>query len=238
MKKIVLGTVQLGMKYGLANTHGQPTKDQAFNILDTALVSGIEYLDTAWAYGTSEDVIGEWIRNRPSSKRIKIISKLKPHVLNDYPDGTKAYEVLKKEVDKSLERLNIKVLDGYMLHSPYYVYSKHIMDGLKKIKEEGKVKNIGVSVYDEAEALEAVKFGVDYIQIPYNIFDQRLDKTDFFDLAEKNKVKVFARSPFLQGVLLMQPDRLPENLSYLRDHLEKLINIANKYNLTQNEIAL
>lgn len=237
-KKLVLGTVQLGMKYGLNNTHGQPTKEESFMILDKALASGIDTFDTAWAYGEAEDVLGAWIKERNLAGKIKIISKMKPHALNDYPDGTKAVDIVEMEVEKSLKRLGVKSLDGYLLHSPNYVYMNYIMEGLQKIKEKGLVKNIGVSIYDEPEALQAASLGVDYIQIPYNAFDQRLDSTLFFDLAKENNVTVFARAPFLQGLLLMQPQHLPAHLVFIAPHLEKFISICKKYNLSQGEASL
>ncbi|MEK7095336.1 MAG: aldo/keto reductase, partial [Patescibacteria group bacterium] len=236
--KLVLGTVQFGLKYGLNNTLGQPTTDESFAILDEALASGITTFDTAWAYGTAEDVLGAWIKERSLAGKVSIISKMKPHALNDYPDGTKSSDIVKMELEKSLKRLGLDYLDGYLFHSPHYVYLDHMIEGLKKVKKSGLVKNIGVSVYDEAEALQAVSLGMDYVQVPYNAFDQRLDATDFFEIAKKNKVTVFARSPFLQGLLLMKPSELPVHLSYLRPHLERFISIAVKYNLTQTEAAV
>jgi len=236
--KLVLGTVQLGMKYGLCNTHGQPTQEEAFSILDTALRSGIDTFDTAWAYGTAEDVLGAWIRERSLAGQVHLISKMKPHSLNEYPDGTKADYVVQKELEKSLERLGIPALDGYLFHSPHYIYLSHMVEGLRKAREAGLVKHVGVSVYDEAEALQAAELGVNYVQVPYNAFDQRLDKTDFFDIAKKNNVTVFARSPFLQGLLLMQPSELPEHLVSLRPHLEQYAEICKSNSLTQTEAAL
>ncbi len=236
--KLVLGTVQLGMKYGLNNTHGQPTIDEAFSILDAALASGIDTFDTAFAYGMAEDVLGAWIKERKMRDKIRVISKMRPHALNDYPDGTTAVDVVMTELKKSLKRLNVESLDGYMFHSPHYIYLKHMVEGMQKAKKEGLVKNIGVSIYDEGEALQAVELGVDYVQVPYNAFDQRLDRTEFFDIAKKNKVKVFARSPFLQGLLLMRPDQLPEHLASLAPLLEKFIDIAKRHNLTQTEASL
>ncbi len=236
--KLVLGTVQLGLKYGLNNTHGQPTTEESFAILDAALAAGIDTFDTAWAYGTAEDVLGAWLLTRSLAGKVRIISKMKPHALNDYLDGTKASDVVRMELEKSLIRLGVESLDGYLFHSPHYIYLTHMIEGMQKAKEKGLVKNIGVSTYDEAEALQATELGVDYVQVPYNAFDQRLDKTDFFDIAKKNKVTVFARSPFLQGLLLMQPSELPEHLSSLRPQLEQFIAIAKRYDLTQSEAAL
>lgn len=236
--KLVLGIAQLGMKYGLNNTHGQPAKEESFSILDAALFAGINTFDTAHAYGTAEDILGEWIQSRSLADKVHIISKMKPHALNDYPDGTKAIDVVLAELGKSLKRLNIKSLDGYLFHSPHYIYLIHMIEGMQKAKKDGLVKNIGVSTYDEAEALQAVESGIDYVQIPYNAFDQRLDATDFFEIAKKNKVTVFARSPFLQGLLLMQPNKLPPHLVSMRPQLEQFIVIAKHRNLTQAEAAL
>jgi len=236
--KLVLGTVQFGMKYGLNNLHGQPTREEAFSILDAALATGIDTFDTAYAYGTAEDVLGAWIRDRSLAGKVRVISKMKPHALNDYPDGTKASEVVQTELEKSLARLGVKSLDGYLFHSPHYIYMSHMVEGLREAKEAGLVKHIGVSIYDEGEALQAAELGVDYVQVPYNAFDQRLDATDFFDIAKKNKVTVFARSPFLQGLLLMRPSELPEHLAQLRPHLERFIAIAARHDLTQAEAAM
>ena len=163
---------------------------------------------------------------------------MKPHALNDYADGVKATDIVQAELEKSLIRLKVKTLDGYLFHSPHYIYLKHMVAGLQKAKDSGLVKNIGVSIYDIGEALQAAELGVDYIQVPYNVFDQRLDSTNFFDIAKKNKVKVFARSPFLQGLLLMKPNELPSHLSYLINYLEKFKKISEKYNITPLEASL
>ena len=234
----VLGTVQLGMKYGLNNRHSQPTPDESFSILDAAFAAGINTFDTAYAYGTAEDILGAWIKDRSLADKIRIISKMKPHVLNDYPDGAKAVDIIKIELEKTLNRLNLKSIDGYLFHSPHYIYLRHMVDGMKKIRDIGVVKNIGVSIYNEAEALQAVEMGIDYVQVPYNIFDQRLDRTVFFELAKKNKVTVFARSPFLQGLLLTRPERIPKNLFYMRPYVEQFIEIVKKYHLSPVEASL
>ena len=133
--KFVLGTVQLGMKYGLHNTHGQPTKKESFSILDAALAAGIDTFDTAWAYGTAEDILGAWLRARSLAGKIRVISKMRPHALNDYPDGTKAQDVVRMELEKSLARLGVKSLDGYLFHSPHYIYMSHMVEGLREAKE-------------------------------------------------------------------------------------------------------
>jgi aryl-alcohol dehydrogenase-like predicted oxidoreductase len=236
--KLVLGTVQLGMPYGLNNTSGQPSREGSLAILDAAFENGIDIFDTAHAYGSAEDVLGDWIMKRSREDGISVISKMKPHVLNEYPDGAKAGEVVEEQICKSLERLHLKSLDGYLLHSPYYMYVAHVIDGLQKAKKKGLVRNIGVSIYDEDEALQAVELGVDYIQVPYNALDQRLDRTEFFTLAKKNRITVFARSPFLQGLLLMDPSALPPHLSHARPLLENFITLTEKHGLSRVEACM
>lgn len=235
----ILGTTQIGLpSYGLKNTHGQPTRDEAFAILDAALVAGIDTFDTAYAYGTAEDVLGDWIHERALAGKVHVITKMRPHAHNDYPDGTKSVDVVRMELEKSLKRLRLESVEGYLFHSPYYIYMSHLVEGLAKMREEGKVKHIGVSIYDEAEALQAAEFGVDCIQVPYNAFDQRLDKTDFFETTEKKNITVYPRSPFLQGLLLMSPEEVPERLSYMRPYLERFADIMKRYNLSSREASL
>ncbi len=236
--KLVLGTAQLGGGYGLLNPRQKFTSEGAAEILDTALSAGINTFDTAYAYGQAEDLLGNWVASRNLSGKVNIISKLKPHALNDYADGTRASDIVAREVEKSLQRLKIDKLDGYLLHSPHYIYLKHVVAGLRQAQEAGSVANIGVSIYNEEEALQAVELPVDYIQVPYNVFDRRLERTDFFELAARNQVTVFARSPFLKGLLVAEPDQIPAYLGYARPLVEELIALNKKYHLSPLQSAL
>ncbi len=236
--RLVLGTVQLGMQYGLANKTGQSSREESFAILDRALNSGINTFDTAWAYGEAEDVLGEWIVARSLARKIYIVSKMKPHVLNDYPDGEKASDIVQYEIEKTLRRLHADRIDGYLFHSPHYVYLEHAVRGLLKIKDSGLVSHVGVSVYDEPEALQALASGLDYIQIPYNIFDKRFEQNGFSASAKKQGARVFARSPFLQGLLVMRPDEVPEHLAYARPYLEQLQAILKRHHVGAVEASL
>ncbi len=239
LNKLCLGTVQLGLPYGVNNKVGKPTKEESEAILDTAYRAGIRIFDTAAAYGNAEEIIGDWIRTRNLQKQVKIISKLRPNILED--DHFPIPEVIRREVEKSLEQLNIGKLEGYLLHTPSYFYNKAVIEGLEQVKAIGLVENIGVSIYETQEALDvAASERIDYIQIPYNILDQRLDRTEFFSLTKKNRIKVFARSPFLQGLLFMEPEearlkneRSEKYLTQMRkiiiDHNEKIANIALKF---------
>lgn len=228
--KLCLGTVQLGTKYGIKNELGrQPTNEESFAVLRKAIDFGIEYFDTASVYGNAESILGDFgICKYP----VQVISKLRPDLEADV-------QVVLREIHQSLERLQTQFIYGYMLHRASDFYRKGILDGLMLAKEKGLIRTIGVSIYEPEDALRVVADSrVDSIQVPYNVFDQRLDQTDFFELAEKNNVMVFARSAFLQGLLLMDETQLPTNLLLARPWLNQFHSIARDYNFSYMEAAL
>jgi len=235
--RLCLGTVQFGLEYGVNNKTGKPGPDEVFAMLDYALEHGIEYIDTAVAYGNAEELLGEYFNSREVSADLKVISKLMPNLIAD--DCTDAEPLVIKEVEKSLKRLQLNSLEGYLLHTPANFYNPGIMRGLKHAKDLGLIKNLGVSIYETQHALDVVNSGlVDYIQVPYNIFDQRLEKNEFFSLAHANGVMVFGRAPFLQGLLFMQSQEVPEHLARARDYLQEFEGIISRYNLIRAEASL
>ena len=229
--KLCLGTVQMGQKYGVANALGrQPLPQESFSVLQAALDKGISYFDTASIYGTSEEVIGAF--HLAGRHDTHIISKLPPET----EDSEKA---VLDEVRKTLSRLQADRIDGYLLHDARDMERQGIVRGLCKAKEKGLVGSIGVSVYEPRDAYYAVSVSwVDYVQIPYNVLDQRLDEADFFYQAKKYGVKVFARSLFLQGLLAMDLDNLPNTLLEARSLLEKFQSISDGHGFTRKEAAL
>ena len=228
--KICLGTVQLGMHYGINNALGrQPTGNESFQLLQTAIDSGIKFFDTASVYGNAESVLSAFGINRFN---VNVISKLRPNLPADQ-------SLVLNEIQSSLERLGLQALNGYLLHHADDFYRSEILRALKLAKDKGLTQNIGVSIYEPDDALNAVRDpDIDYIQIPYNVLDQRLDQTDFFELAKKNKVTVFARSAFLQGLLLIEKNNLPPNLSDAWQHIERFRHIAREHGFEPSEAAL
>ena len=230
INKLCLGTVQLGMKYGIKNEiNRQPTCQESLAVLETAINSKIKYYDTASVYGNAEEILGKF---NIGSYDVNVVSKLRPNISFD------EVATVQKEVRKSILRLNIDVIDGYILHDAKDFYNQGIMNGLQTCKEKGLVRNIGVSIYGIQDAINVVRSGlVDYIQIPYSVFDQRLNETDFFYIAAKNSVRIFARSAFLQGLLLMNIKDLPSKLLEVKPYLEKFECIVSDYGLTRYEAA-
>jgi aryl-alcohol dehydrogenase-like predicted oxidoreductase len=231
---LCLGTVQFGLQYGINNRYGKPNRQQVFSILDQALESGIRYIDTAVDYGDAEELLGEYGVDR---KNLKVISKLLPNLIEE--DCPNPEEVVEQQVRGSLKRLRLDSLDGYLLHNPQNFYNKGIMAGLQKCKEMGLISNLGVSIYEERHALDAAGSGlIDYIQVPYSVFDQRLDRTDLFKIAKRNGVRVFARSAFLQGLIMMEDERIPDHLSLARKYLKIFDSIISKYSYSRVQAAL
>lgn len=223
MTKLCLGTVQFGMRYGINNVLGrQPTWEESFEMLDLAIENGIKVIDTARAYGEAELILGKYFKKKKSSHKIAVISKLRPNVIGD---NNKIKQVVFQECKNTLHRLRIEQLDGYLLHTPEYIYEEEIVDALTSLKKDQLVKNIGVSIYNIKEGEKAIDTGViDYIQLPYSVLDQRAAKSGFIEKANNKGITIFARSTFLQGVFMMKQEHIPD---YLKHSLE-YINIFNE----------
>ncbi len=228
--KLCLGTVQLGMKYGINNTIGrQPKVEESLALLQTAQSAGIDTFDTASVYGNAEEILGHF--QQTLHGKVHFISKLKP----DCDDNPLA---VLEEVQNSLQRLEVKQLAGYLLHRAADMKHQGIMDGLAEAKKRGLTKKIGVSIYEPEEAMLAAEDKrIDCIQVPYNVLDKRLDQAGFFDLAKSNKKEVYARSALLQGLLLMEPQNAEQRVNGSGNFIAEFQEIAKKFNYTPLEAA-
>lgn len=224
MNKLVLGTVQFGLQYGV-NSAGRPSEDAVKSILAEAAKGGIATLDTSSAYGNSEEILGECITQE---ENFKIISK--------YPKG----EIPVREMFyASLKRLKVDSLYGYLLHH-FEVYKNNpkVWEEFVALKESGKVKKIGFSLYtpSELEFILKNKSPFDLIQVPFNIFDKKF-LPYMKDLHEKG-VEIHVRSTFLQGLFFKDRNALPEKLQPLKKYLFQLDEYSSQSGLNISEIAL
>lgn len=232
--KLCLGTVQFGMNYGINNQIGQPLRQAVFEMIDYAKENGVQYLDTAAAYGEAEEILGMYPGGLSD---VGLISKLRPNLMATTAIS-QVKPVLRDQVCRSLKKLGVAKLDGFLLHTPADFYNEAVMEAMQECRDEGIVGHIGVSIYETQHALDVVSSGiVDYIQIPYNVFDQRLDQTEFFSIAKRNKVTVFGRSAFLQGLLLMNDDGLPTHLAQAKGYLQQFDEIIAQYGFSRQEAA-
>jgi len=202
--KIAIGTVQFGLNYGIANINGQTSQIEAKKIISTALKYGIDTLDTAAAYGESEKVLGEI-----STKGFDIITKI-PSISNISTNGT---DWVIHNIKQSLDRLQVQNIYGILIHNSADILGpqgNNIAKGLNIAKSEGLTKKIGYSIY--APDILSDLFNVlpaDIVQAPLNVFDQRLINSGWLNFLSKNGVEVHVRSIFLQGLLLMPPEKRP-----------------------------
>lgn len=232
---LVLGTVQLGLPYGIANKIGQPSQDVAADVVRTAWASGIREFDTAQDYGTSEEILGKAFAQLGVSSQAKVISKIDPQIDHGNP------QAMAKAIEGSLKRLGMPCLWGLMIHKEEFLsqWPKGMGKILRDFVTAGKVKHIGVSVYSPDRALEALNMeGIDMIQAPSNILDRRFEKKKFFEQAAQRKKQVYIRSVFLQGLILMEPDALSGDMLFARPVLEKITALARELKVTRNELAL
>ena len=113
---------------------------------------------------------------------------------------------LEKHIKNSLKRLNVQSLHGLLLHNSKDLLSdkgKMLVDSLKKIKSNGLVNKIGVSVYAPSEfdrIFDLIK--IDIVQAPLNIIDRRFETSGLLTKLY-NGIEIHIRSVFLQGLLLM-----------------------------------
>ncbi|PTM58860.1 aldo/keto reductase [Desmospora activa] len=238
--KWALGTAQLGQSYGIANQTGKPSRKSAQEILETAVAAGATYLDTAPAYGDSEKIIGEYIQKQSSASRVpSIVTKLPPVPPSADPQAID--QLVRQSALSSIRRLHVPHIDVYLLHHPADLTShqENVISALATIQAEGLVKRIGVSVYTPEEAEAALTLDcLDAIQVPVNILDHRFLRADLLKRFASKGMAVFARSIYLQGLMLMEPEHVPPSLYTAREPLRKLRRLAKELNMTPARLSL
>ncbi|MDA9172824.1 aldo/keto reductase [Candidatus Pelagibacter sp.] len=208
--KIGIGTAQLGMKYGIANKSSKITLNNFEKILNYSLKKKIFLIDTANTYGNSEDKIGALFSKNKKFTKFKVITKL--NSLRKF-DNKNIYPKILKLITLSIKKMNVKKLDGVLLHDMNDLKSyksEKIIQTLYEIKKKGLISKLGISAYDIRDVLKYTKkFNFDFIQFPLNIFDQRILDKKILKKLKDRKIEIHIRSIFLQGLLLMSKNNLP-----------------------------
>jgi len=235
MKRLVLGTAQLGMRYGISNRTGKPDLDTAESIVKTAWDSGIREFDTAQVYGDSEQVLGTVLHSLGIRNEVRVISKLHPDI--DHLN----HDAMSQALEETLSTVGISNLYGMMLHreESLDLWNSGLGEILAGFARSGQVNQVGVSVYSPARAIQALETdGITIVQVPANIFDRRFEKAGVFDLAEKKEKTVYVRSIFLQGLFFLPPDSLPEHLKAAASPLATLAALSREVGLDIPEICI
>ncbi len=197
ISEISLGTWQVGGKWGDEFSH-----DTADTILNYAVDTGINFIDTADVYGDgeSEKAVGRLVRSR--SERIYVATKcgrrLSPHENRYYQP-----KILRQYVEDSLMNIGVETIDLIQLHCPppEVYYRPEIFELFERLKNEGKILNLGVSVEKVEEALKAIEYpNVTTVQIIFNMFRQRPSEL-FFREAKRRNAGIIVRVPLASGLL-------------------------------------
>ena len=230
--KLILGTVQFGLDYGINNNTGKLSEDQVFELLERAYELGIRTLDTAEAYGNAHSIISNF--HKQSKKRFNIISKYSSSNF-DYPID------LVERIQVHCSNFNVNYLEGYMFHS-YNDFKMNINNDpnvLDNIKNSGLVKKIGVSVYSNDEIEDLLNFkNINLIQLPFNLFDNEYQRKEILEKAKKRNIEIHTRSVFLQGLFFKDINTLTNCLLPLKHNLSKLSLILKNYNISMDSLAL
>lgn len=206
--RLALGTVQFGLPYGIANKDGQIPRSVAKAMLRLAASKGIDTIDTAIAYGDSESCLGE-----VGTRGYKVVTKLPA-----FPDGhgnVKGW--IQEQVTASLGRLKVSSVYGLLLHRSEQLAGSMgnvLFDSLQRLKEDGLVQKIGVSIYSPCE-LDALypRYRFDLVQAPFNLIDRRLATSGWLSRLKQDGIEIHTRSAFLQGLLLMPRHAIPSKFA-------------------------
>ncbi len=227
-QRLVLGTAQLGMDYGIANREGRPDPATACAMVRAAWEGGVHTFDTAIAYGQSEAVLGQALAQAGLTAQAKVVSKTDPAW-----DGRDRAE-LSRATAQSLRRLGVETLHALLLHREHLVdrWDQGVGEAMLGEVQAGRAQCVGVSVYTPAAALTALRTeGISLVQLPTNLLDRRFEAAGVFELAERLGKTIHVRSLHLQGLLLMAPRDIPERMAFARETLARARELASSYGL-------
>ena len=224
-KNFIIGAAQIGQIYGI-NKASELNNDKAgVKFIDSAIELGCTMFDTAQAYGNSEKIIGKrkHINNIKIFTKIPKLKKLNVEEINNY-------------FSKSMNDLNVKNIEGLFLHHPNNRNIHNIDAFIKNLLKENKINQFGLSIYDEKDI-----FQNDYInllQIPGNIFNQSILTSKKILNFVNNGGKLLVRSIFIQGLILMDIDSIPDHLYLLRSPIKKFQELSRKFEVLPEELAI
>jgi len=191
--------------------------EEAKRALNLAIDQGLNFIDTALAYGEghSERLVGEVARSR--KERIYIATKIPPKNLEWPARDVPLRQVFPRDyiikcTEQSLRNLGVETIDLQQLHVWHdnWTDESEWSDALLKLREQGKVRYLGLSLndYQPWNAIKALRQGhIDTVQVIYNIFEQA-PEDELYPVCQELNVGVIARVPFDEGGLTgaIRPD--------------------------------
>ena len=229
--KLILGTVQFGLDYGVNNTAGKPSEENIKSILDSAYNSGIQLLDTAEAYGDSQNTIGEYHNN--STNKFNVITK--------FSSNTEGFSLnIIERVYNNLKILDVDKLYCYMFHSfdDFNKYFEKYRKDLLILKRDGIINNIGVSLYSNDELESVLKFNeITLVQLPFNLLDNNNKRGNIIKKAKAKGIEIHTRSAFLQGLFFKNTNEFSVKIKPLETYLNLLNDLCDE-DYKMNDLAL
>lgn len=226
VNQVVLGTVQFGLDYGVSNIDGKTHKKEVNRILSRGYELGVRELDTAPSYGDAESVIVEEMTDN-----YKINTKLLPCSGN-----TK--EIVLKTLDASFDMFGSN-FNSVAVHKVEDLLESELVKVIESLRESDRFEKIGVSIYN-LEDLDLIKkvFKPDFIQLPFNIYDQRFKDSSSLKYFKSYGCEIHVRSVFLQGLLLMDVCDIPRELDAIVPIHKKLIAHSGNHNISIYKMCL
>ncbi len=232
MTQLILGTAQFGTAYGVTNAQGRIGDADVQTMLELAAAGGVSTFDTAPDYGDAQSRLGALAA--PGNRYVT-----KFHLPRDgsVPSAERLY-------GRSMKQLGVSSLAGLMFHHLDDLRDGARLDAtlavLEEARAEGTIDRVGASIYDidNLELALAAFPTLDLLQFPANILDGRLLESERLRELHDSGVELHVRSAFLQGLMLVEPDGLPERFAGLRPALEALRATAAEHDSTVLGIAL
>ena len=225
--KLVLGTAQFGMNYGVANRGGQVTVEEASKIIEAGQRIGIDTLDTAEAYGNSEEIIGQCFSNL-RHKNIRVITKVSDRCVD-----------IDERIRQCYRRTSVRP-KALLAHSAALFSDTSFQLALGRFRDRDPGIKIGVSLYNEREINQVLraKFPPEIVQVPLNILDSRLYHSGILGEIKGRRIEVHARSIFLQGLFYLPLKDVSVQLPAAVPYLAHLSELAGQDGLTVSEMSL
>ncbi len=228
ISKLILGTVQFGMPYGINNSTGKPSAASVSEILNLAWSNNVRELDCADAYGDSQKSIGDHIKETGQQFRINTKFRID------------AKHPIECQLKDTLNSLGLSEVNVYFFHRfQETIAHPKALDELNTLKASGRIRKAGVSIYTNEEFKACIyNDAVDVIQLPFNLLDNHSKRGDLIQLAKQHSKTLQVRSVFLQGLFFKERSSWPSYLEPLSGYVEQLRSISNRYNMDMHDLAL
>jgi aryl-alcohol dehydrogenase-like predicted oxidoreductase len=235
VSRIILGTVQLGLDYGVANVHGKPSPEKALKIMEAAWACGVRHFDTAQAYGDSEAVIGRALRDLAVAREARIASKLSPRLNPADPTA------IADSIERTFEDLGVDRLWCMMLHVAGWLdyWDDGLGEVLTRYRSTGRILHLGVSLNSPSEAERCLRHpDMQILQVACSAWDRRMPLLGVMNRARENGRLCCVRSVYLKGLLVLSVEEVAARMPFAKEASMLWHDLARRYDFSPSEMAI